>query len=268
MKDNPPIINLDANDDTIVYSSDNAEPFGSLENKIIEKNSNKRKTYDDSVFDLSKIDQTKCGGYKIENFEDKAFFTNFPFQMMSEHSINFVIEHNKLHSIPCFKNNYLCSVGKISNTECANLKFDTALIVLVTRMTNVKKHTNYRYMNFNQLVDTINHYQKMYSKTRLENLNNMRTILGLRNKITLYKRLVVFISMNKITKLNTLISVCLNRGTGENGILEKLTEAANGVYKPKQWDQTDKDLGILIMNIGGPSLIKAFSCLNMLPSST
>jgi hypothetical protein len=74
--------------------------------------------------------------------------------------------------------------------------------------------------------------------------------------------------MNKITKLNTLISVCLNRGTGVNGILEKLKEAANGVYKPKQWDQTDKDLGILVMNIGGPSLIKAFSSLNMLPSSS
>jgi len=251
---------LDANDDTIVYSSDNVEHIGNFEKKTGEKNTNKRKTYDDSVFDLSKIDQTKCEGYTIENFEDKAFFANFPFQILSERPLNFVIENNKLHSISCYKNNYLCSIGTIYNTECANLKFDTTLIDIITRMTNVKKHTNYQYMNFNQLVDTINHYQKIYSKTRLENLNSMRTIIVLRNKITLYKRFIVFISMNKISKLNTLISVCLNRGTGVNGILEKLKEAANGVYKPKQWDQTEKDLGILVMNIGGPSLVQAFSC--------
>jgi hypothetical protein len=146
---------------------------------ITEINPHKRKTYDDSEFDLSKIDQSMCGGYLIDNFDDMKFYTNFPFQIFSDSSmrLNFVIESNRLHSISCSKNNYLCALGASSNKECANLKHDTTLQSIIERMSNIKKHTKYQFINFSQLVDTINYYVKLVNKSKLENLNNNRTIL-------------------------------------------------------------------------------------------
>ena len=210
-----------------------------------------------------------CGGYIIENFEDLKFYSHFPFQIFSENSlqVNFVIESNKLHSISCSKNNYLCSLGVTANKACENLKHDSTLQAIIERMSNVKKHTNYQYMNFSQLIDTINHYVKLVTKSKLENLNNNRTILALRNKITLYKRFVLLISVNDIPRLSFLIiKICLSRNSSINVIIEKIKAAADGIYAPKQWDESEKDLGILVMNIGGPSLLSAFK--GRLPSAS
>ena len=57
---------IDLIDDTIIADS-NDLMNNELNNQI---NPHKRNRYDDSVFDLSKIDQSKCGGYAIENFDD------------------------------------------------------------------------------------------------------------------------------------------------------------------------------------------------------
>jgi hypothetical protein len=255
---------IDLIDDTVLVDS-NDLMNNELNNHI---NPHKRKTYDDSVFDLSKIDQSKCGGYAIEKFDDMKFYSNFPFQIFSESNmrLNFVLESNKLHSISCSKNNYLCPLGESSNKECANLKHDSTLQGIIERMSNVKKHTNYQYMNFSQLVDTINHYVKLVNKSKLENLNNNRTILALRNKITLFKRFVLLISMNDIPRLSFLIKICLSRNCSINVIIEKMKAAIDGTYAPKQWDESDKDLGILVMNIGGPALLSAFK--GRLPSTS
>ena len=133
-------------------------------------------------------------------------------------------------------------------------------------MSNVKKHTNDQYMNFSQLIDTINHYVKSVTKSKLENLNNNRTILALRNKITLYKRFVLLISFNDIPRLSFLIKICLSRNSSINVIIEKIKAAADGIYAPKQSDESEKDLGMLVLNIGGPSLLSPFK--GRLPSAS
>ena len=135
-------------------------------------------------------------------------------------------------------------------------------------MNESKKHTNYSLLGHNQLVDTIKHYVQLNNLARLHELNNRRTILALRNKITLYKRFVLLISMNDIARLHTLVKVCLNRNCGINGIIEKIKAASDAVYRPKQWTKDDRDLGSLVMNIGGPALVKSFNHLNLLPSAS
>ena len=103
---------IDLIDDTILVDTNRLMN----DELVTEINPHKRKTYDDSEFNLSKIDQSMCGGYLIDNFDDMKFYTNFPFQIFSDSSmrLNFVIESNRLHSISCSKNNYSFPLGASS----------------------------------------------------------------------------------------------------------------------------------------------------------
>jgi len=237
-----------------------------------ENNRNKRKTYDDSVFDLSKIDQGRCNGFKIENFDNDSLYSNFPFQLLNSkfnsRDLGIVLESTSFHSLSCYSNNYLCPSNLSANKECSNLAFNNDFNKISNRMREVASHTNYKYLNYNQLIDVIQYYVELNNNSKLNQLNNQRTILALRNKITLFKRFVFLLQMNEVPRIHVLIKNCINRGCGVNGILEKFKLAANLVYKPKQWSQTEKDLGLLILRVGGPSLLKPFTNLNMLPTSS
>jgi len=235
----------------------------------ISNHQTKRKTYDDSMFDLSKIDQSKCQGFSIENFENEKMYENFPFQLLCSpiYNLKFVFENSKLHANSCFKNNYLCPLGQDANKECSDLKYDTDLNKIIMRMPEVKKHTNYEFMNHRQAVETIRHYAHLNQESHLHELNNRRTIISLRNKISLYQRFTVLLSNNDIPRVHVLLNTCLKRNCGISGIIEKLKAAIEGHYKSKKWDQDEFDIGILVMNIAGPSLLKCFSNRNQLPSS-
>ena len=74
-------------------------------------------------------------------------------------------------------------------------------------------------MIYNQLIDTINNFQKMNNYYKLESLNDKRTIISLRNKQSLYSKFVNLISQNNIPRLNILLSSCLKRNIGINGII-------------------------------------------------
>jgi hypothetical protein len=49
-------------------------------------------------------------------------------------------------------------------------------------------------------------------------------------------------------------------------MIERLNLAIQGCYKNKNFSEKEKDLGILVLRIGGPKLLTAFNKVNMLPS--
>ena len=98
-------------------------------------------------------------------------------------------------------------------------------------------------------------------------MNKERQIISLKNSQTLYKRFLL-LSQNDVPRIQQLIKACIKQGVGMSAIIDKFGNAANGLYKAKQFNQADKDLATLVLRIGGPGLLNSFSKLNKLPSQS
>ncbi|KAJ3565596.1 hypothetical protein NP233_g7528 [Leucocoprinus birnbaumii] len=79
------------------------------------------------------------------------------------------------------------------------------------------------------------------------------------NKIGDYKRILMQLGSNNVSRLQQLISVSLNRGSSARSIANKITQSIRGLYSPHVgFTQRDIDLAFLCKSIGGPRLLFTF----------
>lgn len=210
---------------------------------------------------------TKCSGYEW----NKLIYTNFPFQMFELYDLPFVVENGKLHGLNCSRNNYTYVENKESNSinmECFNLKYNSALSKITDRAVNISKYANHDYMNFNQFVHKIELYKTRINDYHLKCLHQDFIIIAYRNKMSLYKRFISLLATKDVNRVRDLIKVCLNNGSGIQGMIRKFNEAANDLYKPKAFTENETDLALLVLRLGGPSLLHVFSKQNKLPTAS
>ena len=72
---------------------------------------------------------------------------------------------------------------------------------------------------------------------------------------------------NEISRLDVLFSTCIKQGKSIHAICETLGRAIDGTYNHKKYNEKSKDLGLLVLRIGGPRLVYAFNKLNIIPSA-
>lgn len=60
----------------------------------------------------------------------------------------------------------------------------------------------------------------------------------------------------------------MKEGRSTKAIINKINLATSNLYKPKQSNENDLDLAILVLRVGGPSLLHVFSTMNRLPTSS
>ena len=104
----------------------------------------------------------------------KSIYTLFPFQSIQLENLSIVFEKRVLHDVTCANNNYKY-IPNISyatqNSQCGNLQFNKQLENIIKRIEIVKDHTNYRYLNYNQLTARIEYYKEIINDKKLTYLN-------------------------------------------------------------------------------------------------
>jgi len=101
---------------------------------------------------------------------------------------------------------------------------------------------------------------------RLGIFNLSKKCIVLNNKNTDYKRMVALIAKNDISRLDVLFTNCIKRGKSTRAICETLSRAIDGSYHHKRFSEKSKDIGVLVLKIGGPRLVYVFNKLNLIPS--
>lgn len=180
-------------------------------------------------------------------------FSNFPFQLLDteRENIKFVIENGAFHNVNCAKKSYKLNKDHRYNVNklCSDLNYHRYLqnILKRSQITNEFSSIPHSYLSYNQLKSEIDEYRDSLKKLKLENLNLKRTIESLRSKQESYKRFINLLAHKEHTKLNQIVTVCLNQKKGINGIIEKLLDTEDGIYHPRDnksvLDSKTEDVG-------------------------
>jgi len=69
------------------------------------------------------------------------------------------------------------------------------------------------------------------------------------------KRILLLIAQGNIPGIRRVLAQALKKGCSSQSILGKLESALSGSYHARGWTEEEKDLGLLVFRIGGPSLL-------------
>lgn len=122
-----------------------------------------------------------------------------------------------------------------------------------------------KYFNHKQLSDKSNRYHADLNRSKLEIVRLRSRINKIGESVILHQRLLVEIANNNVPRLNQLVAVALRNNRSISYILGKVTAAIEGVYRARPSDD-DKDLALLVLEFGGPSLLDILFKANLLPS--
>lgn len=203
-----------------------------------------------------------CNGYKPKFNSNISL--NFPIQRIAmeyDRQWRINVEKSSFHHVKCYKNNCLINVDDNNETcnHCEQLQFNMDLKALIERSRNdPPSNTIYKFLSFNQLVNRLDNKSNQINELKLNSLNLLRNNLNLINRTSDYKRLMILISANDIPRIKQLISACLKSNISISMMTERIAKAINGVYRPKQFDEKDIDLGTLVLRIGGTGLLNTF----------
>jgi hypothetical protein len=104
-----------------------------------------------------------------------TIYTAFPFQLLQlEDTLSIVFENGVLHDADCARNNYIYQLNGLyltQNIHCGNLQYNKQVSKIFERIEIAKDHTNYRYLNYNQLIDKIGLFRGLLNESKLVNLN-------------------------------------------------------------------------------------------------
>lgn len=116
------------------------------------------------------------------------------------------------------------------------------------------KNTPLDWLTVSQLQDVIQYKTDQNTDLRLDVLNQAQQLLVRTTTIDLFKRFTIALGRKNIPRLSQLIRSAQKQGLGIHGIIDRVNMAAEGVYKPKGYDEADYQRGFLFSALGGRPL--------------
>lgn len=139
------------------------------------------------------------------------------------------------------------------NCSCFNLQYNKELSDIVSRLGILENKTKYMphiYLGFHQLDDKLGSYTETKNTMKLNLLALSLENLKLRNKIDTYKRFQLLLANKDVSRVKSVMNSCLKSGAGLSKILNKFSMAAENLYRPRDWDDAEIDLAVLVLRIG------------------
>ncbi|KAF6747646.1 hypothetical protein DFP72DRAFT_821447 [Ephemerocybe angulata] len=197
----------------------------------------------------------QCPGYHLPMPENCTPHTSYPFGLHSAQHLpwNYFVQGDKMFLIAhsCQKT-FLKGDTRSACKSCSSLAQNTIIRGIRDRMNNgTHINTTFAYLGFDELVLALKNKTDQNQFLRFNALNQARSLERKKKGLSMYQRLTVAIASKDIPRIARVIHAGLQRRKGIAGILEKVTEAAQGVYKVKSFSENERMLGTLLWRIGG-----------------
>ena len=151
---------------------------------------------------------------------------------------------------------------------CKSLDGSKQVQDIVSRATSCSHHTNHCFLTFSQLEDRFRLMREERTALWFQKNNVTRKVQHLLRTLDIYKKLVLSLRQNDVPRLRQLISTALKNGRSVNYIVDKVSQAVDGVYHAKGFTDDDIDLAFLVMRIGGPRLLHTMHVVFGFPSAS
>ncbi|KAI0258117.1 hypothetical protein BC834DRAFT_836446, partial [Gloeopeniophorella convolvens] len=140
-------------------------------------------------------------------------------------------------------------------TACKALATSTLLKGILWRIEHgVKESSAYLYHGIGGLIKLLKHKMDLIDNFRLCRLNDARKLVGLEGVLDTQKKVLLAVSSQSIPRIDRVLRVGFNRGASMQSILLMVQKAADGVYRPKGFDERDNLLASLFLRYGGARL--------------
>ena len=211
-----------------------------------------------------------CKGYSPVLVGD--VYSNFPYQLLCEMQF-LVFENGVIHSTECQAKGYTIfnsenSCGDV-NICCYNLQFSKSVADISEKANKPWSREiqtlNNKYLTHIQLVNKVTDIQVEKRDMRLKLMKTVYKNSKLRTTLNMHQRFLASLSENNVARLRQLVAVALRNNRSINYITTKVLDAIDGCYSPRP-SQCDKDLAVLVLKLGGPSLLDILYRARVLPT--
>ena len=120
---------------------------------------------------------------------------------------------------------------------------------IVRRANSSSVYTNHYFLTFTQLEECFGLMKEEQTALWFQKLNATRRVHNLLKSLNIYKKLVLSLSQNDVPRLYQLLSTALKNGRSINYIVDKVSQAVDGVYHAKGFNEDDIDLAFLVIRI-------------------
>lgn len=152
---------------------------------------------------------------------------------------------------------------------CARLERNNVLRGVVERMEKgVKEGTGLAYHGFGTLHEVVRRKNRRVEFFRLRGLNYSRKLATQATALDDHKRLLIAVASKKVERLDRILRVGLREKRGIRTLLDRVLKAAEGLYKPKDYEEEDYLRGMLLWRLGGNRLATIAHRALGLPSVT
>ena len=214
----------------------------------------------------------KCEGFRFMVHNPAEIYSTFPFTLLPGQ--NFQFENSSLHHVDCVKKKYIVYQASddnpLCNKVCFDLRFSKSLESILSLMSNselYKSQTTNKYLSHHQMELRLNNCKTQLAKRRLQVHTQSKTIARLDKTLELHQRFLHSLQEHKIHRLHDLVDVALRQKRSIGYILQKVTDAIDGIYNP-HYKEDDKELAFIILQFGGPALLDIVHRAIKLPSTS
>lgn len=210
----------------------------------------------------------QCPGYSLPIPKGESPYLLYPFGLHAKEHLPWSPEPREmtmqLRALACER---LVAAANQPCYGCRKLELSPVVRGIIDRMKNgTHINTTHAYLGIRDLVLANKAKEKQNQTLRFHSLNQTRAITRRDVSLSNQKRLIVAIANEDVPRVARVIHVALAKKRGVLGILEKVVEAAKGVYRAKKFDEKDRDLGRLLWRIGGDRMGHVASRVLGLPS--
>ncbi|RDB24483.1 hypothetical protein Hypma_008516 [Hypsizygus marmoreus] len=148
--------------------------------------------------------------------------------------------------------------------NCQATKKDVDRLSTLAR--HAEPHTNHKYLNHEQLRMLLEDKDKSLNEWKLKALSLGRKCVSFLRKLGDHSRFLMAISTGDIPRLNQLVKQGLKDGAGISAIIRKVESALAGAYHARGYGETDLDIALMVLRLGGRRLLYALNHKFSVPS--
>ncbi|KAJ7575717.1 hypothetical protein C8J56DRAFT_900687 [Mycena floridula] len=214
-----------------------------------------------------------CPGLAFDwNIDDKPFFQTFPVQRIgsepdflpfwyqgrgSQMELHFAISKKCTH----FARSDPFRLRPCDLCEGLKPKIDR-----LRELANGADHNvGYQYLNWDQLHTRLDKKRDEITGLKFKMLNMGRSLASTARKLVNCRAFIMAVAENDVPRLNALVSTCVRSGAGVKTMTAKIAQAFAGNYSPKVFTPKDMELSLLVLRLGGRSLLHALNHALNLP---